>query len=242
MNRMHQLASVAALQWVLRRANICIIVFFALAYVVTQIFRHQYGMMLGGTYGLVQLFDVRVEQNLPTAYSTLLLLVASAVLFLIAQTYRSNGDAVYRKWGILALLFLFLAIDEAAVLHERWSFVIWHFKDTTGVLHDAWVIVYSVLLIGFAAYFLPFVRALPSPTRIRFIIAGVVFVGAALGMELVQGFYESNYGSWKDARYAILAGIEEIMEMGAIAYFIDAALRHLNVHLDVHSIQASAAN
>jgi hypothetical protein len=126
---------------------------------------------------------------------------------------------------------LLLAVDEAGEIHERSSFLIWRFVKTDGALHDAWVIPYAAIICVLAVYFLPLIRRLPAGTRNRFILAGAVYVGSAFGMELWEGYYESYHGSWLDARYAILVGVEETGEMLGIVMFIDALLRHLIVSM-----------
>ncbi len=220
----------------LRRVNGWSIALLSVAYLGTQIILHVFDRELGGEHGLVQLFDLRLEKNLPTAYSSLLLALAALVVFFVAVRVRSRTDAEYRHWGVLALVMLFLSFDEAAMLHERWSFLIREYYRPTGILHDAWLIPYLVLLVVFAIYFWPFVWKLPSDTRNRFILAGAVFIGGAVGMEFVEGYYESYHGTWVDSRYAFMAGVEEISEMIGMTMFIDAALRHLDLRLGVRSI------
>lgn len=229
--------SIAQVRQFLRRVNSWSIGLLAVAYVGTQILNHVFDRSLGGEHGLIQVFDLRVERNLPTAYSTLLLALAALVVFFVAVRCRSRGDAEYRRWGILSLVLLFLSVDETAALHERSTFLIREYLRPTGILHDAWVIPFAVLLVVLAVYFWPFLKRLPPDTRNRFILAGAVFVGGAFGMELVEGYYESCCGTWVDSRYAFMAGIEEMCEMIGMTMFIDAALRHLGLRLGAHSIQ-----
>lgn len=224
---------VSTLSDVVRRTNTVAIAFFAVAYVVTQIMRHLYGKELGGRYGLIQLMDLRVEQNLPTAYSALLLAAAALA---VAATFLATQDNLRRYWGILAAVLTFLAFDEAALLHERWTFFLRRYVETEGVLKDSWVIVYSILVVIAGTYFLPFLRRLPADTRKRFVLAGMLYVGSSLGMEMIEGYYESYYGTWTDGRYAILAGIEEICELIAMAFFLDSVLRHLMVHGRIRAV------
>jgi hypothetical protein len=225
----------------LRWVNSWSIALLGVAYVGTQILRHVFDRDLGGEHGLIQVFDLRVERNLPTVYSTLLLALAALVVFLVAVRSRGRGDSDFRRWGILSLVLLFLSVDETAALHERWTFLIREYINPTGILHDAWVIPFAGILVVLAAYFWPFLKRLPADTRNRFILAGAVFVGGAFGMELVEGYYESCCGTWVDAPYAFMAGIEELSELIGMAIFVDAVLRHLNLRLGVQSIKLTEA-
>ena len=68
-------------------------------------------------YGLIDLFDFNTEENVPTLYSSLQLVFASLLLLVIGTKHRSEGYA-YVPWLVLSILFLFLAVDETAQLHE----------------------------------------------------------------------------------------------------------------------------
>jgi hypothetical protein len=229
--------AIAQVRQTLRWVNSWIIALLGVAYLGTQILRHVFDRDLGGEHGLIQVFDLRVERNLPTVYSTLLLALAALVTFLVAVRCRTKGDTEYRRWGFLAVVLLLLSIDETAALHERWTFLIREYINPTGILHDAWVIPFAGLLVVLAIYFWPFLKRLPPDTRNRFILAGAVFVGGAFGMELVEGYYESCCGTWVDSRYAFMAGIEELSEMIGMAMFVDATLRHLDLRLGVQAIE-----
>lgn len=233
--------AIAQVRQFLRWVNGWSIGLLAVAYLGTQVIRHVFDRDLGGEHGLIQLFDLRVERNLPTAYSTLLLALAALVVFFVAVRCRTGGDAQYRHWGILSVILLLLSVDETAQIHERSTFLIREYVQPTGILYDAWVIPFAVILVALAVYFWPFLKRLPSDTRNRFILAGAVFVGGAFGMELVEGYYESCCGTWVDSRYAFMAGIEEVAEMVGMAMFVDAALRHLDLRLGAHSIQLTDA-
>ena len=59
-------------------------------------------------FGLVFFFGLGAEQNVPTLYSSVALLVVAGLLFVIAR--HSRTDRVY--WWVLCMAFVFLAIDE----------------------------------------------------------------------------------------------------------------------------------
>ncbi|MDP6342100.1 MAG: hypothetical protein QF491_01110, partial [Alphaproteobacteria bacterium] len=68
--------------------------------------------------GLVGQFSLGYEANVPTWYSSVLLLACAAVLAVIGFS-RPPGKGGYRRhWLALAAIFAYMSLDEAAVLHE----------------------------------------------------------------------------------------------------------------------------
>ena len=66
----------------------------------------------------VRLFSPNEEANIITWYSTSILLLSSFLLGIIAFSKKSNYDSYTFHWGFLSLVFLYLSVDEAAVIHE----------------------------------------------------------------------------------------------------------------------------
>jgi hypothetical protein len=64
-------------------------------------------------------------------------------------------------------------------------------------------------------------------TRILFLLAGVVYVGGALGMEMVAGVYDQSHG-YENAVTATMANVEETMEMAGLVIFIYALTAYLS--------------
>ena len=201
----------------------------SLAYVATQWVYFALDRSLGGKIGLVQLFDLCDETNLPTVFSSLLLLGASALLGVMAARTLPRERSMGLLWLGLALIFAFLSFDEAAELHERWSFFLRRTLGQQQLLLDAWVIPYSILFAAVALAYIRFLVRLPRDTAWRFVVAGSLFVSAAVGFEIIESLYEASVGEL-DATYAALCGTEEVMEMAGVALFINAIMRHLCVH------------
>ena len=72
----------------------------------------------GRIFGLVGLFHLNREANIPTLFSTFQLLLASGLLSIIAVARKNQGERDYLYWLGLATGFLFLSIDEGAQIHE----------------------------------------------------------------------------------------------------------------------------
>lgn len=186
-------------------------------------------------FGAVERFSLDGEGNVPSWYSATTLLICAALLGFIAAARRQTGDRWWRHWGALSVLFLYLSIDEGASLHELAVEPVRNLLGVGGYLYWAWVIpgMVAVGLIGVS--YRRFVRALPRETRRRFLWAAGLFVGGALGMEMLSGPWAEAHGR-RNAGFAVFFTIEETLELAAVAIFLYALLRYLQDHVGVVSL------
>ena len=70
--------------------------------------------------GFVPLFDVEAELNIPTFFSTLILLIAASLTAVIHTLERRLNAAHAVMWAVLAGGFFFMAFDEAFSVHDRY--------------------------------------------------------------------------------------------------------------------------
>lgn len=185
--------------------------------------------------GLVPLFDFWQEGNVPTLFSTLLLGSASLLLYCVHVVEKRNKTRFYRRWALLSLVFLFLATDEFTELHEKLSKPL---QQATGALPGSleywgWVVPYAVLAVLVGLYFLPFYLHLAKRFKMLFALSAILFVGGALGFEVLEGLYGSYYhlATLEDALtrapFAAMVAVEEVMEFSGVALFICSLLEYL---------------
>src|SRR5881392_807608 len=67
------------------------------------------------------------------------------------------------------------------------------------------------ILIALSLLYLRFVIALPKPTRIGLIVAGIIYIGGAVGMELPLGWWTERFGN-DGLGYALIDWLEETLE------------------------------
>jgi len=176
--------------------------------------------------GLINLFDVDKEQNIPTLYSSIALLVASILLALIANTHRKIQES-YIPWFILSLTMLFLAIDETASIHERFSGITQSTLNTTGYFYVAWIIPVGISVIIFGISYIKFLFRLPKETMVLFLISGFIFVLGAIGFEMFEGEYVYLHGEHLSLLFSFYTTVEEFLEMLGIAIFNYALLSYI---------------
>jgi hypothetical protein len=207
----------------------CIIVCLTLASLAVNFSTYVLGH--GRLLGLVNLFNVDAEANIPTWYASVSLMVCSGLLAAIAQIQSRESIPKISDWQTLSAIFLFLSIDELVSLHELLIEPLRATLGTTGIFYFAWVIPYSVLVMLVGIRFLKFLTQLPAQTRRSFILAGALYVGGALGMEMIDGLYASVYGQ-ENFTYAALTNLEEFLEMLGIVVFIHSLLVYLKRYSD----------
>jgi hypothetical protein len=170
-------------------------------------------------------FNFDEEANLPALYSSLALGFCAYLLSIIATIKKKFKEKYAKKWKTLAFIFLYLAVDEMCSIHELLIPILRGSMNTKGLLYFPWVIPAFFLLIIFLIVFRKFILALPNKSKIQFILAGIVYVFGALGMELIGGYIADNYGY--NMMYGIASTIEELSEMFGVVIFINALLNYL---------------
>lgn len=190
----------------------------------------QHGLDHPEVWGLVPLFHFDREQNLPTFFSALMLLLCAGLLIIAARRAKSAGEK-HLPWVILSLTFAFLSIDEIASLHEKLDALIHHYTPTSGILHYAWVAPYGAAVVILAILLGPWFFRLSRRLQFLFALSGALYVGGALGVEIISGLYYSGMAETgvetKTLLGDALASIEELGEMTGVALFSYALLTHL---------------
>ena len=171
--------------------------------------------------GWVEQFSLSYEANVPTWYATILLFRCAQALVPIART----ATRCRAHWWGLAAGFGLMSLDEAVELHEH-LVVVMHGVSLprVGVLYFAWVVPAAVLVTGLALAYVPFLRTLPAEDRRRFLIAGIVYVGGAVGMELPLGHWTAHHGD-DNLGYGLIDLAEETLELAGIGMFLVALAR-----------------
>lgn len=183
------------------------------------------------SFGAIAKVDFDWENNLPSYFSTLLLVIAAALLGLIYRHAAATDGKERRRWGLLALIFLAMSIDEASSMHELLIDPLRETLGLSGIFYFAWVVVAIPVVAALGLYFLPFLFRLPSATRTRFILAGALYVGGALGLEFFGGYSYEASDRGPSLVYDLTAHTEELLEMIGLIVFIDALLDYLARHV-----------
>ncbi len=177
-------------------------------------------------HGVVQMFDLDAEVNLPTYFSSLLLGLAAFFSVVIGSVVRAREDRWGLHWSGLAAVFLYLSIDEALQLHERVIEPVRLALGLGGWLYFAWIVPASVLLLVFLLVYARFFRSQPPSLRRGLLWAGLLYVGGAIGFELVGGRHFELFGP-NNLGYVAITTLEEGLELAGTVVLIHALTQYL---------------
>jgi hypothetical protein len=169
-------------------------------------------------------FDASSEANIPTYFSSLILFISAAILYVIYKT-EPKGFGKKRYWQVLMIIFAWLSLDETASIHEQFGKMGKTLHLHSGYLYYSWIIPYILFAIIAFFFFLRFLFKLPYATRILFIISGFIYTGAATCFELFEGNIAKKYGP-NTLNDLLLCAAEEFLEMTGVIIFIYALLRY----------------
>jgi len=178
--------------------------------------------------GLITIFDMDRELSVPTLFSTVALLVCALLFGIVATATKRRGLPFVLHWRGLAVIFLFLAVDESVSLHERLTPHVHRLIDTT--VQYAWVLPYGIALVVLAVVYARFLLLLPPRPRYLFAAAAGIYVTGGLLLEIPAGFEALAHGE-TTLRFTILATLEELLEMVGIVVLIRALTSYLATEL-----------
>ena len=171
--------------------------------------------------------SVDEEASIPALFSSVMLLLAAALLAMIA---RAPATARRAWWAVLAGVFVFLAVDESVAMHEELMELMKPRTGGSGYLYFVWVVPYGVAVASLAVLYVPFLLSLGRRIAALFVPAGGRFVLGALGFEMLGGRVSSASGLETFA-YTALSTIEESLEMAGVVVFVYALLVYIATEL-----------
>ena len=164
----------------------------------------------GVKYWHISIFDLDEEESFGTWFSALILLYAGQLLWKRAKRIQETGGIHYTYWTILAIGFHMLSIDEVVGLHE------WLNSALEDILWTK-IAMIGVGIVGLA--FIPFLIKLDPYERQWFLIAGIIYLGGAVGIETATEYYKDN-DMLNTLPYNLWTCAEEALEMLGIVLFI----------------------
>lgn len=209
----------------------------AIAHLMSQVSKHLFGF--AGVYGLVDLFDMDVEANVPTYFAGMQLLGCSLVLAVIGMARSRAGDPFARHWKVLGLMLLLFSVDEIVSVHELSIRLGWEFAPgiAQGIFYWIWVLPASVLVAVVSVSYARFVFSyLPAHTRNCTVLGAGLFVGGALGVEMLEARHVQREGM-ENFAMGIYVLLEETLEKIGILVFLAGALEFLRTRVGTVALE-----
>ncbi len=172
----------------------------------------RHGLNHDRVYGLARLFDFDLEFNIPSLFSTFLIIL-NALLFLALARAEKHAARAAKVWYGLAGVFFFLALDEGCGLHEGLIEPVRAGLNLSGAFHFAWIVPYGLAVIILGAVVLPTFLRLPRRLLAWFVLAAAAYLTGAIGMEMLSGWRLDALGGSQDAIYGVMVAVEEGLEM-----------------------------
>ena len=176
---------------------------------------------------LGSLFNVGLDQSLPSWFSTVQLAALGGVFVLAAVANQPGSGVPTGLLLVLAAVGCFLSADEGAGIHERITTAMsdaeldWLLFEGG---HGGWVVVYAVLGALAAVVAFRWLRVLWSTVRREAVLGAIglaVYLTGAVGVEVLG--YETESGPTGTLDVARIAA-EELMEMAGASLLLYAAL------------------
>lgn len=183
-------------------------------------------------------FSLDKELNIPSYFSSLILVFCSVQLGTIAYLDRKIGEkreTIF--WMVLCGGFFFMSFDELVSVHEK---LVEPMRSVVGgsgggFFHFGWVVIALPLVLMLGGLFFRFWLRLPSPVRGLTFLAAFLYLSGAVGMEMVNGRFAVLNGE-ANAVYRSLTAVEETLEIAGTIVFIYALFRYKAIRFDRFTI------
>jgi hypothetical protein len=172
-----------------------------------------------------QEFSLDKEANVPSWFSSALLLTAAAALALVALDALARNARWGRHWAGLSVVYVVLSLDETAEIHERIGSWLRSHLHLHGPLHYAGVIPALVLALFVGITYIRFLGALPRPTMLGMLLAAAIYITGAAGVEAASGWWAEAHGS-RSTALLLVSTVEENLEMIGTLLFILVVLAY----------------
>lgn len=176
---------------------------------------------------VIKLLNVNLEANLPTYFSALILLGNAILLAFIAFGSKALGKKFWH-WIGLSAIFVFISLDEMIQIHEQLRAPMEALFNTSGLLYFAWFIPYLAIVVFIGVAYFKFMMRLPKKILKLFILAGIVFITGAVGMEMLGGKHAEIHGE-DTLTYCLMYSFEEFLEMAGGAIFFYALISYIEL-------------
>lgn len=175
--------------------------------------------------------DIDNENNLPAWYSAIQLFILSIFLGIFAIDFSDSKNQLTRLVWFVPLLFLFMSLDEIAMIHETLG----EYSDfllaggsrrntpfrVTGIWMFLFGIPVFILLTAMIFYLKQKFNNIPGVIK-KYYLGLIVYVGSAAGIEIFSNFYRSG------SAYLTQVCIEEFGEMLGVTILLWATLELLH--------------
>lgn len=177
------------------------------------------------------LFNMQGEHTIPAWFSGVMLWTAGLGILVLAVLNFRLSRLTGLQWAVLGATFLYLSADEVLALHEKLNAPAARLLEDRIHLASPWVIFGAPFAAVIGLICLPLMRKISPTARVTFVLAGVVFVTGAIGVELAgETVKRILHGGEGSKLYTFFYTTEELLEMLGVVIFLHAMHLQLASH------------
>ena len=175
------------------------------------------------------LLDLNAEGNIPTYFSTIILLFSSILLGTISMLKKKERDPYRVHWAVLSFLFFLVSFEEVASLRDYMDRPVQLLLgQNSSIFYFSWVIPGALFVVFIIVLFFPFWIHLPRWVRRSFAIAAGIYIFGVIGIESIGGAFIAVNDEF-NFTYVLITTVEETLEMAGVILFIKALLLYLSM-------------
>jgi hypothetical protein len=173
-------------------------------------------------------FNVDLELNVPTWYSSFLAGLSALGAFFLRSYYSSAkaSQATITTWFLIGFVLIAVAIDETAAFHEL-VLQATHINAGLGIeqsyIANAWFILLPAIATGLLIGLWFIYKQLPRKTFVRFAIAGSIYIFGAVAVE----YFSIPFSDQAHFYNFVLTPVEEGLEMIGLWLMLRTVLLHI---------------
>lgn len=158
------------------------------------------------------MWNLDEENNVPTWFASMVLALVGFALAFVGMMKYQERDRHWWQWFAIALIPLFLSLDDMAQLHEALSRPLSDEYGFGGLFHWAWLVVALPVVAVLTVLFLPFLIRLPARTAVLLLAgAGITFSGGVV-LEMFEGWRVDASGQGGLLLFSMVT-VQEVAEM-----------------------------
>lgn len=181
---------------------------------------------------LLSFLRMDFEGSLLTWFSQVVLLFIPALfVFYISFCKYKVKDKFWKQWLFFGFILVFLSIDDGAMIHEKFSKIseLIGLQSALDSVSAAWFdwswwVIYGVIFVIIALFFVRWFFQLPNRTKIFFSLAVFVMLVGQVGLEAVTGFL--NHGGEYNV---MLRGIEKFIGRSGLIILLISLLDYIQL-------------
>ncbi len=210
--------------------------FEVLFFVLDLVVNHQRG---AESRAIRRIFNTAREGSLPSWFGVTQTFVIGSIALLNFALLRRLGAATWRRtgWIVLAVLFVYLSMDDGAKIHERLGTASKSFELTSGAVKAypsyAWQVIVGPVFLALGLFMLCFLwKELKRPFDRFAVVLALGCLTLAVAMDYVEGLEDGyallldNFDWSKGAVEHFAKSAEETLEMFGMTIFLVVFLGH----------------